>query len=53
MHKRPQTSKGSRRNKALDSEYYEDEGDDLLVTTIQEKKDAMKKIVGKEITFHK
>lgn len=35
VHKRPQTSKGSRGNKAVDSEYYEEEGDDLLVTSMQ------------------
>ena len=28
----------------LDSEYYEDEGDDLMITTMQEKMDFMKKI---------
>ena len=43
-HKRPQTSKGSRRNKLLDSEYYEDEEDDLMITTMQDKMDFMKKV---------
>lgn len=28
----------------MESEYYEDEGDDLMMTTMQEKMDFMKKI---------
>lgn len=34
-HKRPQTSKGSRGSKLFDSEYYEEDGDDLVATTMQ------------------
>lgn len=43
MHKRPQTSKGSRGSSFHDSEYYEEDGDDLVVSTKQEKVEMFKK----------
>ena len=44
MHKRPQTSKGSRSSMKKESEYYEEGEEDLILTSMQDKLDLFKKI---------
>ena len=43
VHKRPQTSKGSRNMTKKESEYYEEGEDDLIITSMQDKLDLFKK----------
>jgi hypothetical protein len=43
IHKRPQTSKGSRNTTKKESEYYEEGEDDLIITSMQDKLDLFKK----------
>jgi hypothetical protein len=43
IHKRPQTSKGSRNTAKKESEYYEEGEDDLIITSMQDKLDLFKK----------